>query len=138
MALTKEDLQAISDIMDDKISKSEERMTEKLINLEDRMSGKFVDLEERMTAKIESSIAESEERMTAKIESSIAESEERVTEKLTRHYNAVIESDVNKKLDTLAEGLTGWNERNRQIDRLEDKYEDHNNRIWALEQVVRK
>ena len=51
---------------------------------------------------------------------------------------AVTESKVLHELKVLNEGLTGWQERNSQIDRLESELEEHDNRIWALEQTVKK
>jgi hypothetical protein len=50
----------------------------------------------------------------------------------------VLEKKLHKDFELIKEGLIGWNERNRQIDRLEAEYEEHDHRIWALEQVARK
>lgn len=86
MSLTKEDLQAIGDLIDSKLN---------------------------------AAIASSEERMV-------------------RQFGVIIESKVVKELKTIQEGITGWNDRNHQIDRLEYEVEEHDHRIFALEQVAKK
>ncbi len=47
------------------------------------------------------------------------------------HHNHYVEP----LLKSVKEGLDGWQERNRQIDRLEQKVDSHDDRIWALEQL---
>lgn len=47
------------------------------------------------------------------------------------HHNHYVEP----LLKSVKEGLEGWQERNRQIDRLEEKVDKHDDRIWALEQL---
>ena len=62
-------------------------------------------------------------------------------EKETRNISqsvAVIEMTTVTKLDLISEGLTGWQERNKQIDRHETELENHDHRIFALEQVAKK
>ena len=47
------------------------------------------------------------------------------------HHNHYVEP----LLQSVKEGLDGWQERNRQIDQLEQKVDSHDDRIWALEQL---
>ena len=76
------------------------------------------------------------EQGQAKLEQGQAELKEEIT--TARQRVVVVESKVIHELKILNEGLSGWSERNRQIDRLEDKYDSHDHRIFALEQVVGK
>ena len=48
-----------------------------------------------------------------------------------------MEQKLYHNMEIIKEGITGWNERNKQIDRLESGQEDHEHRIWALEQVAK-
>ncbi|MDR2909669.1 MAG: hypothetical protein LBU86_07285, partial [Oscillospiraceae bacterium] len=50
---------------------------------------------------------------------------------------AVLERAVNDHMSAIREGLEGFAERGRQIDRLERKYNSHDDRIWALEQYAK-
>jgi predicted nucleic acid-binding Zn-ribbon protein len=51
---------------------------------------------------------------------------------------AVLERTVNDHMAAIREGLEGFTDRGRQIDRLERKCDAHDDRIWALEQAVKK
>ncbi len=50
----------------------------------------------------------------------------------------VLEKTVNSHMTVIREGLEGFAERGPQINRLEEKYDEHDHRIWALEQAVKK
>ena len=98
--LTKEDLQAISEIMDD-------RITSAITASEKRMSAAIADAvsasESRMSDRIDSAIAASESRMSEKI----AASESRMSDRISASENrifAYIEANVESKLNLLAEG----------------------------------
>lgn len=47
------------------------------------------------------------------------------------------ENTVIKRLDSLADGITGVGQKFARLDRLEDKVEDHSHRIFALESVIK-
>lgn len=49
------------------------------------------------------------------------------------HHNHTVEP----QLKTIREGLEGWSERARQIDRHESKLENHGDRIFALECAIK-
>jgi uncharacterized protein YoxC len=50
---------------------------------------------------------------------------------------AALEKEVRHDFKIICENSGDWNERNRQVDRLEKTLEDHHDRIWALGQVVK-
>ncbi|MCL2580403.1 MAG: hypothetical protein FWE32_10310 [Oscillospiraceae bacterium] len=58
----------------------------------------------------------------------------------TKINNSVItlESKVSRDLEALIKGITGWNERHKQIGRHEHRLNDHGDRIFAIEQVAIK
>jgi hemerythrin-like domain-containing protein len=50
---------------------------------------------------------------------------------------AVMETDLTFKVNVVYENVTDIIKQNRKIDNIETKQEDHEIRIWALEQVVK-
>jgi glycerol-3-phosphate cytidylyltransferase-like family protein len=78
----------------------------------------------------------------APIRADIAELRGRLdeNEKSIRRVNqsvVVLEKEVKHDFKIIRENSGNWNERNRQIDRLQKTQEDHHDRIWALEQVAK-
>ncbi|MDR1891583.1 MAG: hemolysin XhlA family protein [Oscillospiraceae bacterium] len=120
---------------------------EKILSLLENMGDHICKIETRLD-KIESRIDKMDERID-KIETRLDKMDERI-DKMDKRLSKV-EEDVSfvrgqlviienvhlKKLNFISEGISGWQERNRQIDKHESKLENHGNRIWALEQVVK-
>ena len=109
MSLTKEDLQAIGALMDSKLSDA-------LMPINTRLDG----------------LEQGQSELTQNYH------------ELTHNYHKLNQSMVKMEqklysdLEIIKEGITGWNERNKQIDRLEAGQEAHEHRIWELEQVVKE
>ena len=51
---------------------------------------------------------------------------------------AVFESKLKKDMEIIKEGIAGWGERKKQIDRHEQRLDNHSARVFALEQAVKK
>ena len=49
------------------------------------------------------------------------------------HHNHYVEPLIK----ATSEGMSGIQERNKQLDRLDEKVDDHDHRIWALEESVK-
>ena len=108
MALTKDDLQAIREIAREEVQRETAPIKADVSNLKADVAELKVD------------VAELKVEMRA-----------------MNQGLAVIESKVLAELQILKEGMTGWQQRNLQIDTLEHRIEDHGHRIWALEEVVK-
>ena len=87
---------------------------------------------------VETIIDEKLEPITAKIEDKFTCVNERF-DKLEHRATKIeieIENVISQKLDLVIEILQGINERLDRYDKTEIKVEDHEKRIWALEQAV--
>lgn len=125
MALTKEDLQAIGQLMDIRL----EPISARLNAIETEQSNTNV----RLNA-IETEQSNTNVRLNAiEDRQNTLESGQDAIRKDIARLNHTIEPT----LKTILEGIEGLRERNRQLNRLDDKVDNHDHRIWALEQTVK-
>ena len=119
MALTKEDLQAIGELMDDKLEKSLKPINTRLDKLEQGQKA----LEQG--------------------QKHLEESVENVKESLqvVRKSQMTVELELTPKIKAAFDGFTNAKEKNEQQDGriayLEQKTDNHDIRIFALEQAVK-
>ena len=103
--LDEKDLQAIAQIMDEKIAASEERVTAKIMESEERMTAKIMESEERMTGRMDQKLAEQKQD-------------------LIQCMNVIIESEITPKFNLLADGIKDIQEKlvpRSRVDDLEDE-----------------
>jgi polyhydroxyalkanoate synthesis regulator phasin len=105
MALTREDLQAIGALMDDKLEPINSRL-DKLEQGQNEMKSDISRLDQNV----------------GRLNQSVV----------------VLESKLERDFEIIKEGIGGWTERNRQIDKQGAEIEELDHRVWALEQVVKK
>jgi predicted RNase H-like nuclease (RuvC/YqgF family) len=106
--LTDEDFQALGKLMDDKLEDKLAPIRADISSLTQRV----ISMEEK---------TEQTNRNVRKLNQSVV----------------VLEKEVRHDFKIIRENSGNWNERNRQIDLLQKTQEDHHDRIWALEQVVK-
>jgi predicted RNase H-like nuclease (RuvC/YqgF family) len=149
--LTHEDFQALGQMMDERIGRlMDERlgrlMDERIGPLMDEKLGRLVDeklskLMDDKLAPIRADIAElrgrldENEKSIRSLSASVAENEKSI--RRVNQSVVVLEKEVKHDFKIIRENSGNWNERNRQIDRLQKTQEDHHDRIWALEQVAK-
>ena len=133
MALTKEDLQAIGALMDNKL----EPIKADIADLKQGQSVTNVRLD-KVDARLDN--------MQADI-TDLKQNVDTISERIGNIENDVktisersikIELVHGKKLDGLYESVVGTGEKFARLDIVENKVEDYGHRIWALEQVVKK
>lgn len=136
MALTQEDLQAIGALVDEKLEKLEEKLETTLEEkLETTLEAK---LETKLEAKLEEKlrpIIEQQEVHTkaiASLESNVA----RLSEQQDVNTRAILrlENNIMHELKLLNENLPDAVARNEQLKELESTVDNHDHRIFALEQ----
>jgi chromosome segregation ATPase len=118
VALTKDDLQAIGELMDDKL----EPINARLENVEQEIGG----LNQRIEH-VEQEIGGITQRLDH-----VEQDVRRINQSV-----AVLEKDLTFKVNIVYENIVDINNRNQKIDRIEEKQENHEDRIWALEQTVK-
>lgn len=94
--MTKEDLMQISELMDQKFERFEQKMDQKLDALEKRM-------DQKMDQKIDALRDEMETMMDRKIEGLRRDTETMMEDKI-RGVKILIENDVSKRIDALFDG----------------------------------
>ena len=107
--LDEKDMQAVSELVDEKISASEGRMSQVI---DEKISAS----EERMSRVIDEKISASEERMSRVIDERVGAAE--------RRMQVLIENTVNPKFDLVMEALAGIQEQlapRSRVDDLEDE-----------------
>lgn len=117
--LDEKDMQAVSELVDEKLGGSEERMS-RVIDEKSSAS------EERMSRVIDEKIGASEERMSRVIDERVGAAE--------RRMQVLIENTVNPKFDLVMEALAGIQEQlvpRSRVDDLEDE-------VKFLKTVVRQ
>ena len=168
MPLTGEDLQAMRAMMQeelepintrlDKLEQGQKNLEKSVINLEDgqRNLEKSVIKLEDSQRNLENSVIRLEdgqrnlENGQKNLEKSVIKLEdgqrnlEQSQEELTKGQLAIradiarVNHTLEPKINAVYEGLSGILRRNEQTDQHEMRLEDHDHRIFALEQVVRK
>ena len=132
--LDKKDMQAVSELMDEKLGGSEGRMSRVI---DEKISAS----EERMSRVIDEKISASEERMSQVIDEKISASEERMSRVIDervgaaeRRMQVLLENTVNPRFDLVMEALAGIREQlvpRSRVDDLEDE-------VKFLKTVVRQ
>jgi predicted RNase H-like nuclease (RuvC/YqgF family) len=122
--LTNEDFQALGQMMDERIGRL----------MEERLGQMMDEKLENKLAPIRADISSLTQRVVS-LEEKTEQTNHNVR-KLNQNV-VVLEKEVRHDFKIICENSGDWNERNRQIDRLQKTQEDHHDRIWALEQVAK-
>ena len=118
-------LEAIGQMMDQKLAIERDSMSQ-------MMDQKLEPINERLD-KMEVGQA-SLQADVASLQADVASLQDDIS--FVRGTVTVLEHDHGQKLNAIWNGLQGFEESSKRIRRLEDKAEDHGDRIFALEQVV--
>ena len=128
--LTREDLQAIGQLVRQEVRKE-------IAASEERMIGRIAESEERMIGRMDQRIAESEERMATRMDQRFAESETRLKTDLMAYIESSVKPDIHK----IAEGHMQLSERMERmegkIDRLQDDVDEIKGALVAQELMVK-
>ena len=133
MAFTKEDFQAFGEMMAEKLDEKLQPIRADIADLRQRLTG-FEEEVRQELSDVRQELSDVRQEL-----SDVRQELGKVNQDIRRLNQsvAVLEKEVRHDFRIIRENSGDWNARNRQIDRIEKTQEDHHDRIWALEQVVK-
>jgi hypothetical protein len=136
--LTNEDFQALGQMMDEKLGRLIDDKVGKLIDdkvarLIDDKVAKLID--DKVARLIDDKVGRLIDDKLSPILIRLEENEKSIS-RVNRSV-VLLEKEVKHDFKIICENSGNWSERNRQIDLLQKTQEEHHDRIWALEQVVK-